>query len=181
MHSLPKLASSSLNAGTALINLNEERIVVSIMSCKLFPNAVFSELLNEVNSLVTDSTIVALVPQSLTPPLEAVIVASLYALRRRKHVKKIRNPALLLLKILYAKKQINEVIDLLTSHLSSEVSLIIITSQDSYAEVSSRVLDICSKYAVCQYRKREELSLEERAVLIKNLLTAINKVYLQEL
>ncbi len=180
MHSLPKLASS-LSTSTAFINLNGERIVVSIISCKLFSNVVFSELLSEVNSLTTGSTIVALVPQSLMPPLEAVIVASLYALKKLRHVKKIRNPALLLLKILYAKKQIDEVIDLLTSHLSSEVSAIIITSQESYAEVSSKVFHTCSKYAICRYEKREEPPSEERVALIKNLLTTINKAYLQKL
>ncbi len=181
MNSLPKLASSPLDASTAFINLNEEGIVVSIMSCELSSNTVFSELLNEVNSLVTDSTIVALVPQSLTPPLEAVIVASLYALRELRHVRKIRNPALLLLKILYARRQVSEVIDLLNSHLSNEVSVIIVASQEAYAELSSRVLHICSKHAICRYGKREELSSEERAVLVKNLLTTISKAYLQEL
>lgn len=180
MHSLPKL-TSLLDTSTAFINLNGERIVVSVMSCKLFPNAIFNELLSEVNSLATGSTIVALVPQSLTPPLEAVIVAGLYALRKLRHVKKIRNPALLLLKILYAKKQIDEVIDLLTSHLSSEVNVIIIASQESYVEVSSRVFHTCSKYAICHYEKREEQPSEEHTVLIKNLLTTINKAYLQEL
>ncbi len=181
MHGLPILVSPSLNTGTTFINLNEEVIVVSIMPCELLPNATFNELLSEVSSLTTDSTIVALVPQSLTPPLEAVIVASLYALRELRYVRKVRNPALLFLKILYAKKQISEVIDLLNSHLSNEVSVIIVASREAYAEASSRVLHACLKHAVCRHRKREELPSEERAAFIKNLLTIISRAYLQEL
>lgn len=160
-----------------------------VFICKFkekFPSIL--ERISEFMDKYKDS-IIALAPISTIPSIKALALATFYTyIVYFKQKRKIRNRALLLLSVTFAKKQLVDVINIINKYID-EVSKLIVVGYSNYIEdLLNNLKNVLAYCRTCQYsdwkvntRFKEVYGIEpssKREINEKIVITKINRHYL---
>ncbi len=182
----------TINDSNVKLDVYGAQYISIILECNI-ENKVLDEFIKDVldrlyHHLPKDGFISA-IPKDTIVSVRAIAQSILYTLKYMKYREKIRNPGLLLLSILYCRKQLKEVIDLVNRFIENTLLLVIVASQNldltsvlsrlPYCRRFSGELDI--NHSALKYIYNIDPSSMDYSTLEKTLLTMITRGYLEKL
>jgi len=132
------------------LHKNEVYGYVFICNFRSEPATSILERLSKIMDRYEDS-IIALAPMRIIPSIRVLALATLYTYNvYLKQKRKIRNRALLLLSIIFAKRQLIDTINIINKYISKKSKLIIVGYREYMEDLLNNLKDILVRCRNCQ-------------------------------